>query len=147
MILKTDNLAEAITAGLPIQYDPELSPAPPGEMEILNEGISFYIMRVAREMIIHGSENFFIGRSIEPIPAKPMLNLENLDGLGTISSVSRRHAMVCPTENGYEIVDLFSRNGTWIDDQRLLPNKPYPLPSGSLLRIGQERLLVRYHSK
>jgi pSer/pThr/pTyr-binding forkhead associated (FHA) protein len=98
-------------------------------------------------VVIRSQENFFIGRAGEEIPSEPMLNLENLDGLGTISSVSRRHAMICPQPNGYEIVDLFSRNGTWIDEQRLVPNRPYPLPSGSLLRIGQERLLVRYQGK
>jgi pSer/pThr/pTyr-binding forkhead associated (FHA) protein len=147
MILKTDNLAEALTAGLPVQYDTELHPASLEELETPQDGISFYIMRVARGVIVRSDENFFIGRSIDPAPLKPMLNLENLDGLGTISSVSRRHAMVCPMEDGYEIVDLFSRNGTWLDDQRLIPNKPYPLPSGSLLRVGQERLLVHYHRR
>jgi hypothetical protein len=143
---KTDNLAEALTAGLFNPHDPEIY-RPPLELEVPEEGISFHIMRLARTFVICSNENFFIGRSIEKIPSKPMLNLENLDGLGTISSVSRRHAMVCPTEYGYEIVDLFSRNGTWIDEQRLLPNKPYPLPSGSLLRVAQERLLVHYHRK
>jgi pSer/pThr/pTyr-binding forkhead associated (FHA) protein len=147
MEFKTDNLTEALTAGLPPSQEPVIYHPRKEEDEIPNDGISFYIMRLAREFNIRSDENFFIGRSIDPTPSKPMLNLENLDGLGTISSVSRRHAMVCPTENGYEIVDLFSRNGTWIDEQRLLPNKPYLLPSGSLLRIGQERLLVRYHSK
>ncbi len=145
MEYETDNLAEALTAGLPIQYDAELYPAPLEEQEIPHNGISFYIMRLARAAIIRSDENFFIGRSVDQMSLKPMLNLENLDGLGTISSVSRSHAMVCPIEDGYEIVDLFSCNGTWLDNQRLIPNKSYCLPSGSLLRIGQERLLVRYH--
>jgi hypothetical protein len=143
---KTDNLVEALTAGLINPHDPEIY-RPPLELEVPRDGISFHIMRLARTFVICSDENFFIGRSIETVPLKPMLNLENLDGLGTISSVSRRHAMVCRTESGYEIVDLFSRNGTWIDEQRLLPNKPYPLPSGSLLRIAQERLLVHYRSR
>jgi pSer/pThr/pTyr-binding forkhead associated (FHA) protein len=144
---KTDHLAEALTAGLPNVQDADIYRPQLEELEVPHDGISFYIMRVARGVVIRSRENFFIGRGDENTPSKPMLNLENLDGLGTISSVSRRHAMICPLEDGYEIVDLFSRNGTWIDDQRLIPNKPYPLPSGSLLRIGQERLLVRYRSK
>lgn len=147
MEYKTDNLAEALTAGLLNPLDPEIYRPQLGEPEIPELGISFHIMRVARDVVIQSDENFFIGRTADQIPFKPMLNLENLDGLGTISSVSRRHAMVCPVDDGYEIVDLFSRNGTWLDEQRLLPNRPYPLPSGSLLRVGQERLLVRYHSR
>lgn len=147
MEFKTDNLAEALTAGLPLPQEREIYHLPLDEEAVPCDGISFYIMRLARGFTIRGGENFFIGRSVDPTPLKPMLNLENLDGLGTTSSVSRRHAMVCPTEDGYEIVDLFSRNGTWINEQRLLPNKPYPLPSGSHLRVGQERFLVRYQSK
>lgn len=147
MEYKTNDLVEALTAGLLNPLDPEMYRAPLEEEEIPRDGISFHIMRLARTFVINTDENFFIGRTLEEIPSRPILNLENLDGLGTISSVSRRHAMVCRTEDGYEIVDLFSRNGTWIDEHRLLPNRPYPLPNGSLLRVAQERLLVRYHSR
>src|SRR5689334_1653542 len=105
MEFKTDNLAEALTAGLPLSQEPVIYHPPTEGQPIPTEGISFYLMRLAREFIVRSHENFFIGRSIDPAPSKPMLNLENLDGLGTISSVSRRHAMVCPTEDGYEIVD------------------------------------------
>src|SRR5690349_4514008 len=94
MEYKTDNLAEALTAGLLNPLDPEIYRPPLEVEEAPYGGISFHIMRLARTFMICTDENFFIGRSLEEHPLKPMLNLENLDGLGTISSVSRRHAMV-----------------------------------------------------
>lgn len=141
---KTDHLSEAFTAGLSEQPNSEVCPHPLVSVEIPSEGVSFYIIRIARAIIVPSNDNFFIGRSAVEDTTKPMLNLENLDGLGMSSSVSRRHALICPVEHGYEIVDLFSKNGTWIGGLRLLPNKPYLLTSGDILKVGQERLLVRY---
>lgn len=141
---KTDHLSEAFTAGLSEQPNSEVYPHPLEAMEIPTNGISFYIIRIAKAIIVPGNENFFIGRSAVEDTTRPMLNLENLDGLDMSSSVSRHHALICPVKDGYEIVDLFSKNGTWIGGLRLLPNKAYPLTSGDILRVGQERLLVRY---
>jgi pSer/pThr/pTyr-binding forkhead associated (FHA) protein len=144
---KTENLTEAFTAGLTDQQDPATDTYSIDESTVPSLGVYFYLVRLATPIVVHNDgHNFFIGRTAERDPSKPMLNLENLDGLGVASSVSRRHALICPVENGYEIVDLFSRNGTWIGGLRLLPNKAYPLASGDMLRVGQERLLVRYRS-
>jgi pSer/pThr/pTyr-binding forkhead associated (FHA) protein len=60
--------------------------------------------------------------------------------------VSKRHAMIRRNESGFEVLDLSSRNGTWLNAQKLVPNKPYSFPSGSQLRMGQMRLLVVYRS-
>jgi pSer/pThr/pTyr-binding forkhead associated (FHA) protein len=43
------------------------------------------------------------------------------------------------------VVDLGSRNGSWLNGERLVPNKPYPLASGAELRIGKMRLVIVYH--
>jgi len=86
-----------------------------------------------------------IGRTTEYTPpADDFLDLANLKA-GDFG-VSRRHAMVRRMESGYEVVDLSSRNGSWLNEERLVPKKPYPLPSGSILRIGNMRLLIMYHS-
>jgi len=42
------------------------------------------------------------------------------------------------------VLDLGSANGTWLNDERLLPYKSYPLASGSHLRLGRMRLFVLY---
>ncbi|HSL31330.1 MAG TPA: FHA domain-containing protein, partial [Anaerolineales bacterium] len=56
--------------------------------------------------------------------------------------LSRRHASVRRTKQGYEVLDLGSVNGTWLNDERLIPHKAYPLKSGSYLRLGRMRLYV-----
>jgi len=42
--------------------------------------------------------------------------------------------------NGYQITDLGSTNGTFLNEQRLAPNQPYPLNNGDVIRIGETRI-------
>jgi pSer/pThr/pTyr-binding forkhead associated (FHA) protein len=46
--------------------------------------------------------------------------------------------------DGYEVLDLGSVNGTWLNEKRLVPHKAYPLSSGSYLRLGRMRIFVLY---
>lgn len=48
-------------------------------------------------------------------------------------SVSRRHACVQPGANGYDVIDLQSTNGTYVNDARILT---HALKDGDYLRIG-----------
>jgi hypothetical protein len=54
---------------------------------------------------------------------------------------SAHHAEVAPGfgGNGYQITDLNSTNGTFVNEQRLTPNVPRPLNSGDVVRIGATR--------
>jgi hypothetical protein len=108
------------------------------------DGISFYIVRLARAIVVRTANEFFIGRDVGEDIWKPMVDLSEVDGYSM--GVSRRHAMVRPVEHGYEIIDLFSTNGTWMDGQRLISNISYTLAPGAQLRIGQELMLVIYRS-
>lgn len=55
---------------------------------------------------------------------------------------SGRHARLQPSEQGWWVEDLGSRNGTFVDDERL--NEPRLLRVGDVVRIGQTTLeLVR----
>ena len=51
---------------------------------------------------------------------------------------SSRHAALTPQSDGWWIEDLSSRNGTFIDDERL--NTPRQLKVGDIIRIGQTTL-------
>ena len=104
------------------------------------DGITFYVMRLAKVIVVHPQGDFFIGRNVEEESWMPEVNLAELDGFA--DSVSRRHAMIHPLEHGYEITDLFSKNGTMLDDRRLVPNIAYTLVSGMQLSIGREQLMV-----
>ncbi len=49
------------------------------------------------------------------------------------SSVSRKHARIDPTPEGYHAADLGSTNGTFVNDQ---PVARHPLRDGDYLRVG-----------
>ena len=51
---------------------------------------------------------------------------------------SSRHAALTPQADGWWIEDLSSRNGTFIDDERL--SAPRQLKTGDIIRIGQTTL-------
>ena len=51
---------------------------------------------------------------------------------------SSRHAALTPQSDGWWIEDLSSRNGTFIDDERL--SSPRQLKIGDVIRIGQTTL-------
>src|SRR5260370_41997232 len=53
---------------------------------------------------------------------------------------SSHHAEIRPDGQGYLLVDMNSRNGTYVNEQRLAPQKPRLLISGDVIRIGETRL-------
>ncbi len=57
--------------------------------------------------------------------------------------VSRRHAILLPTDEGLCLVDLDSMNGTWINGMYLQPGQKYRIRSGDRVEFGTLKLLVR----
>lgn len=55
-------------------------------------------------------------------------------------SVSRRHALLRVTGGQVAVVDLGSRNGTFVNDRRLKPDSPQRLASGDRVRCGATAL-------
>jgi len=51
--------------------------------------------------------------------------------------VSRRHAMLRPTDGKLYLVDLGSTNGTWLNGTQLGANVPYSLSTGDYLKFGR----------
>lgn len=59
------------------------------------------------------------------------------------ATISEVHAFILRAEDGYQIQDTGSRNGTWVDDVRVEPQgrgAPVPLSSGARLRLGSVKL-------
>jgi len=50
--------------------------------------------------------------------------------------VSRRHALLRPTESKLYLIDLGSTNGTWINGHSIGVNIPYSLSNGDVVRLG-----------
>jgi hypothetical protein len=78
-------------------------------------GITFYVMWLAKVIMVRPKGDFFIGGNVGEEFWNPQVNLAELDGFA--DSVSRRHVMIHPLDHGYEITDLFSKNGTTLDDR------------------------------
>jgi hypothetical protein len=55
-------------------------------------------------------------------------------------SVSRQHARILPTPSGFDVEDLGSTNGTWINDKQITDRRP--LSNGDVLMIGDIPLRV-----
>lgn len=107
-------------------------------------GIAVYIDGEFSPVHIDSSGEVVIGRKSGKTAklTDNLLDLSDKGGYG--QGVSRRHAVIRQMEEGYEIFDLGSSNGTWLNERRLAPQKHYPLDSGSHLRLGKMRLFVLY---
>lgn len=99
----------------------------------------YLISGSGRQGELECSKPIWIGRSDPDQGYWPQLDL-TVDGAVELG-VSRRHALIQPGEQGPVLVDQNSTNGTWIDQERLIPEKPYPLPRVAQLRFG--RLILR----
>ena len=109
---------------------------------VVPEGaIAVYLEGIFNPAYVDTKEEFVIGRRVDEV-AEDLLDLAPVGGYHL--GLSRRHAIIRRTEYGYEVLDLGSVNGTWLNNERLVPHKPYPLPSGSHLRLGSMRLIVLY---
>ncbi len=57
--------------------------------------------------------------------------------------VSRQHVILFPTDEGPCVIDLNSRNGTWINGLYLEPGRKYRLRSGDRIELGSLKMMVR----
>ena len=60
------------------------------------------------------------------------------------NGVSHEHAVVQVTRNQVFIKDFNSRNGTYINEQELLPMREYPLSNGDEIVLGRLRVRVEF---
>jgi hypothetical protein len=111
------------------------------EAAIPESGIAVYVEGESNPAYLSAKDEFILGRRVGTTSG-PLLDLSPLGGYHM--GLSRRHAVIRRTAEGYEVFDLGSVNGTWLNEERLVPHQAYPLPSGSHLRLGRMRLFVLY---
>lgn len=109
------------------------------------EGLTFYIINTGELIVVEDRHSTLIlGRKVENIIGNQTED-ETLINIGAHDMfVSRRHARVSKNANGYDITDLNSSNGTWIGDQRLIPNRSYMMKSGMRIRLGHVQTIVHF---
>ena len=111
------------------------------ELSVPDTGIAFYVDGHSMPAYIDSQPEFVLGRKVGTTSER-LLDLAPFGGYSL--GLSRRHATIRQTQDGYELMDLGSVNGTWLNEERLVPHTSYPLPSGSHLRLGRMRLLVLF---
>lgn len=97
-----------------------------------SEAIASLVHQASGNVISIQANPFTIGR-------EPTSNLILQD-----PQCSRRHAQIkqIKDNNGetrYQLVDIGSSNGTFVDEQRLTANQPFWLSSGQVIRIGHQK--------
>jgi hypothetical protein len=108
------------------------------------EGVAIYVPDQTDPIEICLEDKFIIGRLTEKTEEKVVdLTPFNAYDLG----VSRRHIVIRHTGKLYNVTDLNSANGTWVNEQILLPQHPYPLNSGSQIRLGRMWIFVVFHQQ
>lgn len=92
-------------------------------------------------ILLKGGGKTVLGR-YSPGEVSPSVDLtpHNANLLG----VSRQHAAISRSDNAVMLEDLGSTNGTWLNEVKLVPNKPSTLQSGDLVRLGQLGLYVYF---
>ncbi len=102
-----------------------------------------YLAGTSDPVFLSSEKEFVIGRKVEEEgTTEAFLDLARSGGYQM--GLSKRHAVIRRAEHGYEVIDLSSRNGTWLNEDQLIPDKPYPFASGSQLRLARLRLFVMY---
>ena len=85
------------------------------------------------------------GDSLVPLTRSVITLGRNLDNdiVLPADGVSRHHTRLQATSLGWEVVDLGGVNGTWLNEHRLRPEEPTPLPVGSVLKIGPYEMILQ----
>ncbi len=97
------------------------------------------VVRSYREQMAHliVKSTSLAGRRL-PLPGRAVVLGRSLDVDVPLpeETVSRRHALIEETAEGFRISDLGSSNGTWVMDRRLGEGERVPLPLGAPFRLG-----------
>ena len=67
----------------------------------------------------------------------------DMEGVVTFNKfIGRMHCMILKNGSGFSVVDLNSKNGTFINQSRLSPQQPYGLITGDVLRLANSDFQV-----
>ncbi len=112
----------------------------PGKRPVQSDMIVIYLPGHEAPLRFKGKNEITFGRGDLARISTPDIDLATADGISL--GVSRRHAVIRRMDGGYFIEDLSSTNGTWLNENRLVPVQPYPINSGDQIRLGQLLVLV-----
>ncbi len=92
---------------------------------------------VCMKLELNGEITF--GRGTEEPGTLSLFNSHNTESLG----VSRRHALIRPSDSKLYIFDLNSTNGTWVNGHAVGSNMPHTLSDGDRVMLGRLEFIIR----
>jgi RNA polymerase subunit RPABC4/transcription elongation factor Spt4 len=101
---------------------------------VLNSGLRLHIFSGDQTAVVAGRSDALSG-------VAPDLDLEPY--AGELAGLSRHHARLTLRDGQCWIEDLNSVNWTYLNNQRLSPERPAPLKDGDLLRLGN--VVLTFH--
>ncbi|MEX2461367.1 MAG: DUF6382 domain-containing protein [Paenibacillaceae bacterium] len=84
------------------------------------------------ELIKLSDDSFIIGR-----------NLEVAQFTANWLGLSRSHVMISRHGNNYEVKDLGSKNGSFLNEEAMVPHQPYPLNEGDCIKIVEKQFIYK----
>ena len=110
----------------------------------IDREIEFVILNSGRRVTLPLAHEIRIGRSDPSRDTRPILDVSSDDG--AILGVSRIHASLQSTKNGVILVDLGSKNGTFLHEESLEVENPSQLKSGDIFRLGEMKVQVFFEN-
>jgi pSer/pThr/pTyr-binding forkhead associated (FHA) protein len=95
--------------------------------ELNNRDMAYLVHAKTEEKIYINKEHFTIGR-----------NPQYVDFVVNNQTVGRTHLNIIHKNNQYFVIDINSKNGTYINQRRINSNVEEPLKNGCQLQIGTE---------
>jgi hypothetical protein len=92
--------------------------------------------------VLHPGEQIVIGRADSQQTLENFLDLTSYQA--HLKGVSRLHATISQSGHTLMLTDLGSTNGTFLNEQRLMPNQPRIVRDGDMIRLGHLVGYVRF---
>lgn len=131
--------------GRPLSQDADTRPFEEPPMHLRSRRgtacvVTFQVAGDELAMVLNLAERLILGRQDSKGVMSPDLDLGGYRAqeLG----ISRVHAVLEYDDRGLTLTDLGSRNGTFVDGQRLHPHHALSLQSGDLIRLGNLEMQV-----
>lgn len=105
-------------------------------------GIALWVRHHDVPILIENTTGALLGRRTERDTSVSALLVDLNDYHAYRLGVSRRHAQMQTSEEGWVIMDLGSSNGTWVNGLRLQPYQPAVLRGGDRINLAQLELTV-----
>lgn len=117
---------------------------PSKELVVISTAAAFalHIADVTEPVMLRPDVQTTLGRLDEERAHLPDIDLTPYGAYE--SGVSAIHAMIEHDEDGVQIMDMDSTNGTYVNDRRLPPNQAYILHTGDVIRFGRLEARIQF---